>query len=367
MRRARTGLISAIAALATVASVSACGSSGGGGGGTSSSGTSAKGGGSSTGALKIGYILPQTGQLAKEGLGAPQIAAVKYAVKVINDAGGVNGTKVPSPPPGQDETDSPSKAASNVQNLLNAGENVIIGAAASGQTLAIINKVVQAGVVECSGSNTTPTLTNYKDNGYYFRTAPSDALQGPVLGNLVVRTGHKKVAIAYRSDDYGKGLSKATAAAIKKAGGQVVLNESYGTKATTFGALVSKIQSARPDAIVLVSFGEAAEIIKSLIEAGIGPKKVALFGTDGTRSEKLPAQVNPGNPKVLDGMMGTADASTKNKTFISNLKKFDPKLQTEQYAPQVFDCTVIAALAADEAHSNNPAKIKQHMIDVTKG
>jgi branched-chain amino acid transport system substrate-binding protein len=349
----------AVAALVTVAA--GCGSSGSGGGGE---GGSSNGG--SAGALKIGYILPQTGDLAKEGLGKPQIAAVKYAVKVINDAGGVNGKKIPTPP-GADETSDASKATVNVGNLLNDNVDAIIGAAASSMTLAIIDKVVQSNVVECSGSNTTPTLTGYKDNGLYFRTAPSDALQGPVLGNLVVHSGYKKIVVAARADDYGRGLQKAAVAAIKAAGGDVLATPTYDTEATNYDALVSGIRNAKPDAVVLISFGEAAQILKGLIEAGLGPNKIGIFGADGERSEDLPKQVDPGNPNVLDGMMGTAPASAANQTFLKDLKAFDTSLNTEQYAPQVFDCAVTVALAAEEAKSTDPSKIKEHVIDVTKG
>jgi branched-chain amino acid transport system substrate-binding protein len=362
-RRSLKALAAAAAALTVAAG---CGSSGSGGGGTGNGSGSDGGGGGGQGALKIGYILPQTGDLAKEGLGKPQIAAVRYAVKVINEAGGVNGKKLPTPP-GADETSDASKATVNVGNLLNNNVDAIIGAAASSMTLAIIDKVVQSQVLECSGSNTTPTLTDYKDDGFYFRTAPSDALQGPVLGNLVVKTGHKKIVVAARADDYGRGLQKATVSAIKAAGGDVLATPTYDTQATNYDALVSKIRNAQPDAVVLISFGEAAQILKGLIEAGMGPNKIGIFGADGERSEELPKQVSPGKPDVLDGMMGTAPASAANQKFLQDLKAFDTSLTTEQYAPQVFDCTVTVALAAEEAKSSDPTKIKEHMIDVTKG
>lgn len=350
------GVVAAVSTLLALAS--ACGNSGGGNGNGGSSGAS--------GPLKIGYILPETGELAKAGLGAPQIAAVKYAIHVINEGGGVNGDKIPDPP-GQDETGDAAKATVNVGNLINDNVDAIIGAAASGMTLAIIDKVVQAGIVECSGSNTAPTLTDYKDNGYYFRTAPSDALQGPVLGGLVVESGHKNVVVAARADDYGRGLQKATVAAIEKAGGTVLDQPTYDPNSTSFDALVSEIRSKNPDGIVLISFGEAAQILKGLIEAGLGPDKVGIFGADGERSEELPSQVDPSNPNVLDGMMGTAPASAENEKFISDIKAFDPSLKTEQYAPQVFDCVMTIALAAQAAKSNDPAKFKEQMTAVTNG
>src|SRR5699024_3092732 len=123
---------------------------------------------------------------------------------------------------------------------INDGVNAIIGAAATGMTMAIIDSVTSAAVAQCSGSNTGVILTDYEKkmgpdgNQMYFRTAPSDALQGPVLGQLVLADGYTNVAIVYRNDDYGKGLAKSTAQAIEDAGGTVVMNDGYDTKTADF-------------------------------------------------------------------------------------------------------------------------------------
>lgn len=360
--RRSLGVPAAIVVILTLAA--ACTSSGS-GGQSGSLGSAGNGDSSSSVPLKIGYILPQTGELATAGLGKAQIDAVKYAVKVINQGGGVNGKTLPAPL-GADETGDASTARVNVANLLDNKVDAIIGAAASGMTLAIIDTVVHSGVLECSGSNTTPTLTGYRDNGLYFRTAPSDALQGPVLGNLVVGTGHKKVVVlAADSDVYGLGLQKATIHAIRKAGGTVLAAPTYDPQTSNVDAVVSEIANVQPDGVVLISSGEDAQVIKALIDAGLAPDE--LFGAGGGPSQDLPGQVDPANPDVLDAMMGTAPAPAVNQTFLQRLKAFDPSLKTGQYAPQVFDCTVVVALAAQEAQSNEPAKIKEHMIDITRG
>lgn len=316
--------------------------------------------------LTIGYMLPQTGDLAEEGLGKPQIAAVRYAVKVINAAGGVNGTKLPSPP-GADETGEVSTAKANLSKLLDGGVDAVIGPATSATTLAVIDTVVRKRVVECSGSNTASALSEYHDHGFYFRTSPSDALQGPVLGDLVVQTGHHKAVVLAPADDQDGGLQKATVAAIKKAGGHVLDSLIYDPQTMDVDALVGKVDSDKPDAVVLSSPDGAAQILQGLIAAGLGPDKIGIFAAGGERGEQSPMQVEPGNPHALDGMMGTAPAPAANHDFLTDLKAFDGSLATEQYAPQAFDCVITIALAAEQAHSSDPAKIKQHMVDVTRG
>ncbi len=328
---------------------------------TSGGGTSGSG---STEALKLGYVLPETGDLAY--LGPPEIEAMKLAIKKINDAGGVLGKPIPEPV-GGDEAGDQAIASQSADRVLNAGVQAIIGAAASGMSLAIIDKVTGANVAQCSGSNTAPTFTNYKDNGYYIRTAPSDALQGPVLADVVTGDGHSKVAFVARADDYGKGLADATSKALENGGASVVLNESYDPKATDFNATVQKIVAAKPDAIVIIAFEEGKQIIKGLIESGLSPKTTGFYGADGMRNTDLAKLVNPSKPGVLDGMKGTAPSSTDNAAFTTELKAFAPSLKELQFAPQVYDCVNIIALAAETAKSTKAADFKKAFNEVTLG
>ena len=57
-----------------------------------------------------------------------------------------------------------------------------MGADCSGVTGAIANNVaIPNGVTMISPSATSPALTDIDDNGYFFRTAPSDARGGEIL------------------------------------------------------------------------------------------------------------------------------------------------------------------------------------------
>ncbi|WP_347350013.1 ABC transporter substrate-binding protein [Intrasporangium sp.] len=313
--------------------------------------------------MKFGYVLPETGSLAY--LGPPQIEAMKYAISLINKDGGVLGKQLPAPV-GGDEADDQALANQAADRVLAAGVNAIIGAAASGMSLAIIDKVTGAGVAQCSGSNTAPTFTGYKDNGLYFRTAPSDALQGPVLADQVISDGHSQVAITARADDYGKGLADATAKALQNGGATVVLNETYDPKATDFNATVQNIVAKKPDAVVIVAFEEGKQIIQGLIEAGLTPQKVGMYGADGLRNADLGKLVSPKDPSKLAGFKGTAPASADNPDFLKNLKTFAPSLKEVQFAPQVYDCVNILALAAEQAKSTKADDFKKYVNGITK-
>ena len=107
-----------------------------------------------SGPCKIGTMLPQTGNLAF--LGPPEFAGVDLAVKEINEAGGVNGAplEVLNGDSGDTTTDIASQTA---DSHIGAGVSAIIGAASSGVSLTVIDKITGAGVIQFSPANTSPT------------------------------------------------------------------------------------------------------------------------------------------------------------------------------------------------------------------
>ncbi|RIK14765.1 MAG: branched-chain amino acid ABC transporter substrate-binding protein [Acidobacteria bacterium] len=312
----------------------------------------------------FGYILPETGALAY--LGPPQVKSLELAIKDINDAGGVLGSDVPAPV-GGDEGDQATIAQASADRILGQGVSAIIGAAASGRSLDIIDRITGAGVMQCSGSNTAPTFTDYDDNGLYIRTAPSDALQGPVLANTIINDGWTNVAIVARADDYGRGLANATAEALENAGATVAINETYDPLAQQYDSVVQSVVSANADAVVIVAFEEGVQIMQGLIEAGLTPADMGFYGADGLRNPDLGKLVNESDPSVLAGMKGTAPASAANEDFLASLAKFAPELgDNTQFAPQVYDCAVTIALAAEAAGSADAEEFKDAVVDVTK-
>ncbi len=157
------------------------------------------------GTLTVGTLLPQTGSLAF--LGPPEFAGVGLAVKEINAAGGVLGKPVVEIDSDSGDT-STDIASQSVDRLLSQNVDTIVGAASSGVSLTVIDKITGAGVIEISPANTSPTFTDYADNGLYFRTAPSDVLQGRVLGDLILGDGFSNVGILALQDPYGTGLAE---------------------------------------------------------------------------------------------------------------------------------------------------------------
>ena len=225
--------------------------------------------GAGDGVFKVGTFLPVTGNLAF--LGPPEIAGVKLAIKDIEAAGGIPGFDKIVLEEGDSGDTSTNTGQQTVKRLLPKNIDVLVGAASSGSTLSVLDQVSNAGVMMISPANTSPELTLAPDHGLYWRTAPSDVLQGAFLGSLVLQDGYTKVAIMSLQDSYGDGLNANVTKAITEGGGEVVANVVYDPKATDFAADVAKIKAAGPEAIVLIGFDESAQIIQELVKQGIGP------------------------------------------------------------------------------------------------
>jgi branched-chain amino acid transport system substrate-binding protein len=310
------------------------------------------------GTLTLGTLLPQTGDLAF--LGPPEFAGVDLAIQEINEAGGVNGKDV-----AKFDADSgdgtPDIAGAEVDKLFSQNADAIIGAAASGVSVSVIDKITGAGVVHFSPANTAAGFDTYEDNGLYFRTAPSDVLQGQVLGNLAVEDGFENVAVLARQDFYGEGLANKVKETLEEKGASVAEFILYSADAQNFTAEINKIAAAKPDAIVLVTFEELTKIIPQLIAKGIGPQDVQLYLVDGNLADYSKQKFD------LTGVKGTVPVpAEEDPTFNERLLELNPKLDSFSYAAQSYDAAMIIALAAIAAGDDSGEAIGSEIVNVTK-
>ena len=310
------------------------------------------------GVLRIGSLLPQTGDLAF--LGPPEFAGVDLAIQDINAAGGVLGKDVE-----EFDADSgdgtPDIAGAEVDKLFNNNVDAIIGAAASGVSVSVIDKITGSGVVHFSPANTAAGFDTYDDNGLYFRTAPSDRLQGQVLANLAVEDGFQNVAIMARQDFYGEGLAEQVRDTLEEKGASVAEFVLYAADAQNYTAEVNKVAASKPDAIVLIAFEETTKIVPQLIAKGVGPQDVQLYFVDGNLADYSKQNFD------LTGVKGTLPvAAEEDPGFNDRLLEIDPDLDSYSYAAQSYDAAVIIALAAIAAGDDDGTAVGSEIINVTK-
>ena len=102
-----------------------------------------------------------------------------------------------------------------------------------------------------------------------------------MLGEVIAGDGHATVGIIARNDSYGIGLGRTPPRPSTEAGVEVVETQIYDEEAQTFDAEVEAVAAANPDAILLIAFDEASQIVTTMVEKGIGPADVQVYGVDG--------------------------------------------------------------------------------------
>jgi len=317
--------------------------------------------GEGDGVLNIATVLPETGNLAF--LGPPEFAGAQLAIDDINAAGGVLDADVTLDQGDSGDT-STDIANQTVDRQLAAGSDAFIGAASSGVSFTFIDKLVENCKIHFSPANTSPDFTTYADDDLYFRTAPSDVLQGRVLADLMIQEGVTTATFMALQDPYGDGLLKYSTEPFADQGGEIVEQFSYDPQAAEFSAEVDKVVSGDPEALVIIGFEETAKILTSLFEAGFTPesgKKIYLV--DGNVGNALGEQLPAGS---MEGIRGTLPAAELTADFQARLLETDPGLIDFSYGPETYDAVIITALAAAVAGSDNPALVAAQINGVTR-
>ncbi|WP_024288483.1 ABC transporter substrate-binding protein [Cellulomonas sp. KRMCY2] len=309
--------------------------------------------------LIVGSLLPQTGSLAF--LGPPEIAGVNLAVNEINESGGVLGEDVKIVHADSSDADNAEVATQSVTDLISQDVQLIIGAASSSVTLNVVDDITGAEIVQISPANTSTKLSGYSD--YYFRTAPSDLVQGSALGNLVINDGHANVAFLVFNDDYGITLRDVAKETIEAAGGTVV----YGNPGEEFDpasddvipSAVTAALATNPDAIVLIAFDQTKLIVPALASAGFDTSK--LYFVDGNLAD-YSADFEPG---TLEGAQGTLPGAFPSDDFQARLLEVDDGLTDFSYAAESYDAVILAALAAVKGEGTDGPTIQANLASVS--
>ncbi|MCY7324522.1 MAG: ABC transporter substrate-binding protein [Microbacteriaceae bacterium] len=308
------------------------------------------------GVLTVGTVLPQTGNLAF--LGPPEFAGVDLAAAEIGESDFEFDVKVIHKDSGDADTDIATQSAGE---LIDADADIVVGAASSGVSFTFVDQLIAAGVVQISPANTSPDFSEYADDGWYWRTAPSDVLQGRVLGNLMVGDGAEKVGIIYINDPYGTGLEENATIAIEAAGGEVSASVPYNTGDTQFTSIVDEVLASGPDAIAVIAFAETASIIPELVNTqGFASDKVYFVDGNLSNSYEFPEG-------TLDGAKGTLPGNFATDEFRERLLEIDPALTDFSYSAESYDAVILAALAAAQGGSDDPTTIRDNLKDVSEG
>jgi branched-chain amino acid transport system substrate-binding protein len=242
---------------------------------------------------------------------------------------------------------------------------MILGAAASGISLNVIDKVTGACRIQFSPSNTSPAFLDHFDDDLYFRTAPSDVLQGRTIADRTIADGVTSMAVLYRQDSYGDSLDVYFRTFYEQQGGDIVVDRAYDPETEDFTTEVGEVVASGADGLVLIGFDESAGILRDLFAQGFTPDRKGIYLVDGNTGNALGDEFAD-QPGALDGVTGTYTAAELSDDFYQRMLDQDPDLIDFLYGPETYDAVVITALAVEAASTDRADEVARQINAVTR-
>ncbi|CAM5401466.1 branched chain amino acid ABC transporter substrate-binding protein [Streptomyces avidinii] len=348
-------LIAVTAALAAGAlTLTACGSRDDKGGDTA-------GGGDIT--VVIGVDSPLTGDLSALGLGIKNSADL--AAKQANEKKYVKGVTFKV-----EALDDQAQASSGQQNAtkLVANKDVlgVVGPLNSSVSESMQKVFDDAKLVQISPANTSPSLTQgpkwatgdkvrtYKS---YFRTATTDAIQGPFAAQyLFNKAGKKKVFVIDDKKTYGAGLAGTFKGEFTKLGGQVVGEGHIDPESKDFSAVVTQVRSSGAEVVYYGGEYPAAGPLSKQIKAS--GTNIPLVGGDGIYDKKYVDLAGDGATGDFATSVGAPVESLPSaKDFVANYTKAGYKEAFSAYGGYSYDSAWAVIEAVKAVVDGNDGKL----------
>ena len=236
----------------------------------------------------------------------------------------------------------------------------IMGADCSGVTRAVLENVAMAnGIPMISPSATSPGFSDFDSGGLFYRTAPSDARQGQVLSDILVRRGIMTVATTHTNNDYGLGLATAFNAAFEAAGGTVTATVPHEEAKGDYSAEVGALASAGGDALMVLGYVDGGgSMMRTAYDLGAFDQ---FFAGDGVFADELLENVG----EAAEGMVGTIPWATGDAadTFIEVYTAAGIN-GASSFVAESYDAAALLMLAAQAAGEATPAGIAANILNV---
>ena len=309
--------------------------------------------------IKMGVILGFTGPI--ESLTPAMAASAELAFKEASDSGKLLGGETISVERADSTCVDSAAATSAAEGLVANGVVAIMGADCSGVTGAIATNVaVPNGVVMVSPSATSPGLTDLNDNGYFFRTAPSDARGGQILADITKDRKVKSVAITYTNNDYGKGLADVYKAAVEAHGIKVTTVAAHEDGKADYSAEVATLASAGGDAVAVIGYIDQGGkgIIQASLDSGAFDRFIL---SDGMIGDSLTDNFG----KDLNKSFGSLPGSTgKGAGVFADVAKAAGIDSSGPYTGESYDAAALITLAMQAGGKADRATIQQNLMSV---
>lgn len=343
--------------------LTACGS-------RSNSGDKGGDGGKTT--VTIGIDAPLTGDLSALGLGIKN--AVDLAVKTANKQNEVPGVTFKLE--ALDDQALPGPGQQNATKFV-ANTNVVgvVGPLNSSVAQSMQKIFDLANLVEVSPANTNPSLSQGENwakgdkkrpFNSYFRTATTDAVQGPFAAQYLFNDAKiKKIFVLDDQKTYGAGLAKTFSEEYTKLGGKIVGTDHINPDDRDFNAVVTKVKSTGAAAVYYGGeYPAGAPLSQQLKASGA---HIPVMGGDGMYSADF-IKLNTKSEGDLATSVGAPTATLDSaKKFTADYKAAGYSEPYEAYGAYSYDSAWAIIQAVKAVVNGNGGKVPDKpRAEVTK-
>ncbi len=244
----------------------------------------------------------------------------------------------------------------------------------------VVNQAPDGGIAMMSPANTYPCLTvnlpggceaTEPDQYYpagtrnYARVAPADDYQGAFVAEFAQKKGIESVYILNDKEAYGLGVATTFRKAAESVGIEVKGFEAWDPKASSYEALMKKIQGTGAQAVFLGGLIDenGAQVIKDKV-AVLGPNtgKVKLYAPDGFTQQSTITEAGVENAKGM--FMSVAGVPVKQltgegKTFIVAFQKELGNEKVDPYAAYGAQAASVLLEAIEASDGSRTSIIEQ--------
>ena len=248
--------------------------------------------------ITLGSSISLTGKYATNGLHTQR--GYDYAVKVINEAGGVKvgGKSYKLAVKYYDDESTPARGAQLAERLIQQdGVEYMLGPYSSGMTKAIAPVSEKFGVpmVEAEGASRSLFTQGYK---YLFAVlSTSEQYLATAIDFAAAKSSDPKsvrIALAFEGDPFSMDVRAGVMDKINEYGMKVVIDDQLPADLSDMSTTLTKVKALKPDALIISGHSKgAATAARQIAEMKVNEPMIALTHCKAAKvQEKFPKTAN---------------------------------------------------------------------------
>ncbi len=205
----------------------------------------------------------------------------------------------------------------------------------------------------CSPTATALALDSYPDNGFFFRTAPSDSLQMAAIARQAEGTGVRQIAVGYLDDPYGRGLADELESALRARSLTLTASVGFRPDQDDLTDVSRELLADEPGVVVVLGDADDGSRLLTALDAAVGVTPQAIIINDSIRQARPTIQSL--SALFRSRLVGIAPQSGS----------FLPEGPAGFFVAHALDCLNLVALATLDAGTDDPLEIRKNVAAVS--